>query len=338
MFNLLTQSIKEKRVLLVGGKGGVGKTTISSSLAARAAQNGRRVLLVSTDPAHSLSDIFGRPIGPKEVHMSPNLYACEIDPEQEVDAYLERVLNQMRRFAGYDQVHELQRHLRLSRLSPGAQEAALLERLAKLLVEGLEQYDLIVLDTAPTGHTLRLLSLPEVIAAWTDGLLHHNRRSEQLGKVLAHLTPGRDVDNVLKGPENPTTQGLDERSKELVHTLQARQTLFHRTRRLLHDSEHTAFYFVLTPERLPILETQRAVEALLDVGMNVEGIIINRILPETIQQGFWAQHQLRQQEYLATIEQLFQHMQRYKVYLQEDEIIGLEKIQALAIELVDAGP
>ncbi|HLS17768.1 MAG TPA: ArsA family ATPase [Paenalcaligenes sp.] len=334
----ISRALAHKRVLLIGGKGGVGKTTVSSSLAVHAAQQGRKVLLVSTDPAHSLSDIFARTIGPQEVHVSPNLYVCEIDPEKEVDAYLDRVLNQMRRYAGYDQVHELQRHLRLSRSSPGAQEAALLERISQLLDSGLAHYDLIIFDTAPTGHTLRLLSLPEVIAAWTDGLLRHNQRSEQLGKVLAHLTPGRDVDNVLKGPENPTTAGLDDKSQELAKTLQARQSLFHRTRRLLHDKEKTAFYFVMTPERLPVLETARAVEALGEVGVNVQGVIINRILPESIDQGFWRQHQLRQQEYMAEIEQRFAGLEQYKLYLQEDEIIGLERLQALSDALIDAGP
>src|SRR5690625_907643 len=93
MMTYLAQALAHKRVLLVGGKGGVGKTTMSSALAAYAAQQGRKVLLVSTDPAHSLSDIFARSIGPQEVHVSPNLYVCEIDPEKEVDAYLDRVLN-----------------------------------------------------------------------------------------------------------------------------------------------------------------------------------------------------------------------------------------------------
>src|SRR5690625_3336936 len=338
MMTYLAQALAHKRVLLVGGKGGVGKTTMSSALAAYAARIGRKVLLVSTDPAHSLSDVFARSIGPKEVHVSPQLYVTEIDPEKEVDAYLDRVLTQMRRYAGYDQVNELQRHLRLSRLSPGAQEAALLERVAQLLDTGLQRYDLIIFDTAPTGHTLRLLSLPEVIAAWTDGLLRHNRRSAHLGQVLAHLTPGRDVDNILKGPQNPVVEGLDDKGKELAKTLQARQSLFHRTRRLLHDKEKTAFYFVLTPERLPVLETARAVEALTEVGVNIEGVIINRILPESIDQGFWQQHQQRQKEYLAEIEQHFDRLNRYKVYLQEDEIIGLEKLQALAVKLVGPGP
>lgn len=332
----LVNTLLNKQVVLVGGKGGVGKTTVSSSMAAYAAEQGRKVLLVSTDPAHSLSDIFARSIGADEVHVSPNLYVSEIDPEKEVDAYLDRVLNQMRRYAGYDQVNELQRHLRLSRLSPGAQEAALLERIAQLLDTGLQVYDLIIFDTAPTGHTLRLLSLPEVIAAWTDGLLKHNQRSEQLGKVLSHLTPGRDVDNILKGPQDSAMAGLDEKSQQLAQTLQARQSLFHRTRRLLHEGDTSAFYFVLTPERLPILETKRAVEALHEVGVNVEGIVVNRILPEAVSGGFWLQHQQRQQRYLAEIDTKFAHLPQYRIDLQEDEIIGLAKLSQLAGSFIDA--
>jgi len=330
----IEQSIQKKKILLVGGKGGVGKTTVSSAMAVHAARIGRKVLLVSTDPAHSLSDVFARSIGPKEVHVSPQLYVTEIDPEKEVDAYLDRVLTQMRRYAGYDQVNELQRHLRLSRLSPGAQEAALLERVAQLLDTGLQRYDLIIFDTAPTGHTLRLLSLPEVIAAWTDGLLRHNRRSAHLGQVLAHLTPGRDVDNILKGPQDPKIDALDEKSQQLAKTLQARQSLFYRTRRLLHNVDKTAFYFVLTPERLPILETKRAVDALIEVGVNIEGIIVNRILPKAATSIFWQQHQDRQKKYLSEIFELFNQFALYKLYLQPDEVIGLGSLQKLATQLV----
>ena len=149
----ITELVQRKSVLFCGGKGGVGKTTLSCAIALKAAQLGRKTLLVSTDPAHSLADAFARQIGGKEMLITDNLFALELDPDAEVDAYLERVLSHMRRYVHPDQVNGLRRQLQLSRQSPGAQEAAILERLARLLEDGLQKYDLIVLDKENTGYT-----------------------------------------------------------------------------------------------------------------------------------------------------------------------------------------
>lgn len=328
--------LMQQRVILVGGKGGVGKTTVSAAMAVKAATAlNKKVLLVSTDPAHSLSDVFGRSIGSAPVHILHHLHALELDPEKEVDLYLDRVLAQMRRYAGPDQIHELQRHLRLSRLSPGAQEAALLERMAQLLRDGVNDYDLIIFDTAPTGHTLRLLSLPEVMAAWTDGLLKHNKRSEQLGKVLAHLSPGKDVNNIFKSPHETKHADLDDKSQELVQTLEARQSLFHHARRVLHDPKLSSFIFVLTAERLPVLETERAVQSLNDIGVNVAGLVINRLLPPHLEGSFWQAHLTRQTSYLQQIEQGLGNLPQHRLWLQEQEIQGVDALEQFAAGLSD---
>ena len=306
---------------------------MASALAMMAAEDGQRVLLISTDPAHSLADAFDRQIGGHPTRLWPNLTALELDPDTEVEAYLERVFSQMRRYVGPDQTGELQRQLRLSSQSPGAQEAALLERISRLIEESAEEYDLLVFDTAPTGHTLRLLTLPEVMAVWTDGLLKHNRRSEKLGEVLAHLTPGRSVDNPLSDPKQHAVEGMDQRSRDLTETLLARQRLFHRTRRILQDSSATAFVFVLTPEKLPILETERAVGSLRESGIPVAGLMINRILPEGGASEFWSNRRQRQLRHLQDIHDRLGGIPSLRVPLMEDDIQGLEALKGLADHL-----
>lgn len=326
MSSLDIDALLHRRLLMVGGKGGVGKTTVASALALRAASQERRVLLVSTDPAHSLSDAFEREIGDHETTLAANLTGLEVDPDREADAYLERVRSQMARYANPDQRPELERQLRLTRHSPGAQEAALLERLTTIMDE-YERFDLIVFDTAPTGHTLRLLSLPEIMAAWTDGLLRQNRRSEQLGKVLAHLTPGRGLDSLTGDPEHQQLNELDDRSRALAEPLLERQRRFHRARRRLRDHQHSAFLFVLTPERLPILETERAVATLGESNIPVAGAIVNRVLPVGADGHFFQARREREQRLLKEIGERLAPLPRLNLPLLTDDIQGVAALE-----------
>ncbi len=298
------KELLNKRLLWVGGKGGVGKTTVAAALAVLAARRGKRVLVVSTDPAHSLGDVFDRELGDTPRRLLPGLDAMEIDPDAEVDAHLARVTEQMRRYAAPEMMAELERQMRLTRQSPGTQEAALLERLSRLVTADDLDHDLVIFDTAPTGHTLRLLTLPEAMAAWTDGLLAHNRKSEELGRVLSHLTPkrGRDVATPFDDPEQDPLADLDERTRDVARTLIERRRLFHRARRRIEDAEETSFLFVLTPERLPILETARAVEALEAVHVPVAGTLVNRVIPEDADGDFLRARRAQEATYLARID------------------------------------
>lgn len=333
------QLLTDKRVVLVGGKGGVGKTTLSSAFALLAAERGRKCLLVSTDPAHSLADAFDRPIGDNITRLAANLDGLEIDPDKEVQEHVERVMAQMKRFTQPDMFPEIERQLRLTQQSPGAQEAALLERISRLIDEGLNDYDLIVFDTAPTGHTLRLLSLPEAMAAWTQGMLKQTDKSAQLKGVLDHLSPksGKDIQNPMADAAEHETDGMSDRTKAITDSLRKRQQLFQRTRRILKDPSQTALLFVLTPEKLPILETARSVQALAGESLPLAGLLINRVLPDSADGEFMAQRRKQEKTYLADIETLFAQQQRWYIPLQANDIQGLSELTDMAVQLADKG-
>lgn len=334
MFDLL-----ERHLLWVGGKGGVGKTTVSAGLAILAARRGKRCLIVSTDPAHSLGDAFDRPLGHYPQCILPNLDAMEIDPDAEVDAHLANVTEQMRRFAAPEMVSELQRQMQLTRHSPGTQEAALLERIARLITDQSDGYDLIIFDTAPTGHTLRLLTLPEAMAAWTDGLLSHNKRSEELGKVLKHLTPrsGRDVPSPFADPREERLSDLDQKTRDVATVLLNRRRLFHQARRQIEDPARSGFMFVLTPERLPILETSRAVATLREAGVPVAAALVNRVIPDTADGEFLRRRREQEAVYLQRIDEELSDLPRPRLPWLETDVQGIVILEQIAERLEAEG-
>ena len=205
----LTTSLLQRQVLFFGGKGGVGKTTMASAFALLSADGGARTLLVSTDPAHSTSDIFEQQLGNEPQTLVDNLWALEIDPEQEVDSYIAEVKARVADSAPPRLHREVERQIDIARISPGAEESALFDRFARILEENGDTYDRIVFDTAPTGHTLRLLSLPETMTAWITGLMAHRKKVNVLGRMwrnVAGAAAGSHADQ-----SDPVLQALEER-------------------------------------------------------------------------------------------------------------------------------
>jgi arsenite-transporting ATPase len=338
-----TPSLKgliDRRLLFVGGKGGVGKTTVSSALGVLAASRGRRCLLVSTDPAHSLGDAFGRDIGDGVTALSDNLWGLEIDPEVAAKRHIDAVANTMKQYAAPALHAELDRQMQLARLSPGTVEAALLERISSLILETGDDYDLLVFDTAPTGHTIRLLTLPETMAAWTDGLLGRNRRTEELGKVLRHLTPQgsrAELPTPFDDPQEDPFDGMDRRTRQIAETLSRRRRLFHQARQRLTDKLNTGFVFVLTPERLPILETARAVATLQRFDIPISGAIVNRVLPESAGGEFLRQRRQQEAHYLQQIDQQLSGLPSLRLPLLAEDVQGLKALGKIAAALAAAG-
>jgi len=319
----------DRRIIFVGGKGGVGKTTTAGALGLMAAESGRTTLLVSTDPAHSLGDVFDTRIGNEETSLGPNLSGLEIDPEAVAESHIATVKMSMKSLVAPKMYKEVDRQLELARHSPGTMEAALLERMADLMAEARSRFDLLIFDTAPSGHTIRLLSLPEVLGAWSDGMLGHQDRSRKLGELLKVF--GRDHSRedefgMIGGSKEEPDDSRDGRIRDILLT---RRRKFHRARELLTDPAVTAFLLVLTAERLPILETEKTLDLLKKFNVPVAGMIVNRLLPPDADGDFLRERRLQEDEYRNEIDETFSGLQRIYLHLLPHDVHGVETLREI---------
>jgi arsenite-transporting ATPase len=321
-----------RRIVFVAGKGGVGKTTTAAAVALRSAENGLRTLLVSTDPAHSLGDLFDVAIGDREVALAPNLTALEIDPGAAVDGYLDAVKARMRDFVAPHLYGEIERQLDLARLSPGATEAALMDRMADLMELAGTGFDRVVFDTAPTGHTLRLVALPEIMSSWTDGLLRGRERSESVGRELKELRGDR-TEKELTWLKQVEDEPGDDRNQRIRAVLTARAHKFGHARKLLLDQDQCAFLLVLVPEKLPILETEKARVELTRHRVPVAAVVVNRVLPGAPLGEFLESRRAQEGAYLARIDALFGDLERVRVPLLSADVQGLSGLREVARHL-----
>ncbi len=323
------KELLQRRILFVGGKGGVGKTTTAASLAMTAAEAGKKCLVVSTDPAHSLSDIFETKIGDKATNLNPNLSGLEIDPNREADRYIATVKSNMRDLVHPEMFAVVERQMDLARQAPGSLEAALLERMTNLLTETKAQYDILIFDTAPTGHTMQLLSLPEAMAAWTDGMLKRHKKSRHLGKLLGTLGGNTKRETAPHSVEDKNALE-NKRNAKINEILSARRHKYLHARELLMDSNTTAFILVLIPEKLPILETQKALELLERHGMSVAAIVVNRLLPDDADGTFIETRRRQESKYRKEIERLFEAVPLYHLPLLTHDVHGTEALARIA--------
>ena len=333
----ILKDLFEHHLIFVGGKGGVGKTTIASAIGLAAAKQGHSCLLVSTDPAHSLGDIFDMTIGESQTKLTENLWGLEIDPDAESTRHITSVKTQMKQLVHPRLYDEIDRQLDLASYSPGASEAALLERVADLMGDDGSGFDLVVFDTAPSGHTVRLLSLPEVMGAWTDGLLRHREQASRLDAVLKNLggktRKGDDlslIDNTERHPTGSTVGTLDE-------ILQKRRRKFIVARDKLLDATTTAFLLVVNPDKLSLLESQKVVTLLTRFKIMVSAVVVNRVLPDDadLQGSFLRARREQEQTYRRKIDTTFSQFPRIVVPLLQHDVCGIETLDSIGQRVIN---
>jgi arsenite-transporting ATPase len=270
-------------IIFFGGKGGVGKTSCSSAFAINKAKQNLKVLLVSTDPAHSISDLFNVKIGDKITELTNNLFGYEIDAQKESEKYISSIRKNLKTVLSPIIIAELNKQLDAASVSPGSHESALFDKMIQIINEESKNFDLIIFDTAPTGHTVRLLSLPEILGAWIDSLMNKRRKTLKLKTMISNV-------NNEKIEHDP-----------ILEILEKRKSTMEQARKIMVDDKRLSFMFVLNAERLPIEETKKAIKVLTKYDIPVNNLVVNKILPENSTDEFWIAKKSQEKEYLNII-------------------------------------
>ncbi|MFZ0492886.1 MAG: ArsA family ATPase [Acidimicrobiia bacterium] len=300
------------RIVLVTGKGGVGKTTVSAATALRATDLGYRSLVVSTDPAHSLGDAFDVPLGDEPRQVVAGLDAQQIDTQKRLESYWGEIRNQLMAIFDWGGVRGIEAEEFL--VFPGMDELFALIEVRAQAISG--RYDVVVVDCAPTAETLRLLSLPEVLSWYFDKMFFTQRRLMRAARpVLSRVTdlplPGEAV---YDAAENVFTS-------------------IERARTLLLDTKVTSARLVVNPERMVVNEARRTYTYLTLFGYAVDGVIVNRVLPDAVDDPYFERWREIQAEHLRTINDSFADVPVLRLRLFDDEMVGEQRLRALGQEL-----
>jgi arsenite/tail-anchored protein-transporting ATPase len=294
------------RILLFTGKGGVGKTTTAAATAVRCADAGQRTIVLSTDPAHSLGDAFDVELGDLSVEIADGLWGQQLDAQDrmeeawdDIQGYLEQVF----RWGGVDEIEAEE-----LAVVPGLDEIFALTDIKRYASSG--EWDTIVVDCAPTAETIRLLSLPSVLAWWMERLFPMGRRvnkvvSPLLGAVTDLPVPGDDV------------FGAIERFYERLDGV----------KELLTDRSITTARLVVNPERVVVAEARRTFTYLSLFGYSVDAVIANRLLPDSVSDPWFEDWKRRHVEHLTAIEEGFAPVPVLRAELAPHELVGIDRLR-----------
>ena len=296
------------RILLYTGKGGVGKTSVAAASALLCAERGYRTIVFSTDIAHSLSDALNVALGPEPVEIAPNLWGQEPDVFYNVQRYwhtIQRYVAELFSWHGLDEVMAEE-----MTILPGMDELGSLLWIADHLDQG--RFDVIVVDAAPTGETLRLLSLPEASRWWVERIAPIGRRVTKLGGPLIQRVIGVPI---------PDT-AVFEAAERLLRRLD-------QVHGLLSDPDLTSVRVVMNLEKMSIAEAQRSFTYFHLYGYPSDLVVANRVIPAGAAKGFLSQWRETQQRYLPEVEGAFAPVPIRQVPFFEHEMVGLELLREL---------
>ena len=300
------------RVILVTGKGGVGKTTVSAATALASADLGHRTLVMSTDPAHSLADAFQVELGDDPTPVAPNLVAQQIDSQARLEDSWGEVRDHLTELFDWSGLKGIEAE-ELT-VFPGMDEIFALATVRDHTRSG--EYDAIIVDCAPTAETLRLLSLPEVLSWYMEKMFPIGRRVAKVVRpVLSRVT---------------TIPVADDRVFDAVARFYER---LDGIREILADSEITSARLVMNPEKMVIAEARRTYTYLGLFGYAVDSAVVNRVLPEEVSDPYFKRWREIQSEHLESVEDAFADVDVRRLRLFDEEMVGVDKLRLIGQEL-----
>ena len=300
------------RVIIYTGKGGVGKTSVSAATAIKCAAKGHKTVVISTDAAHSLSDSLEFQLSGEAQNIMKNLDGIEVDIQYELEHRWKEIQSYLSDFLtsqGMDGVSAKE-----MAVFPGMELMS-----ALFYVEEFHKnkaYDVVIMDTAPTADTMRLLAFPDTANWYFDRLFHMFRNVIK----IARATVGKVMSTPLP-------------SDKFLSDLQSLRERLKYVRDLLTDPEITSIRLVVNPEQMVITETQRAYTYLCLYGYTVESLIINRILPEEVRDSYFSDKLEEQRKHLKTIDEAFSPLKTLKATLMPREVVGRKALEKLGDQL-----
>ena len=308
------------RYLFFGGKGGVGKTGMAGVTAVALAKKGKRTLLASTNPVHSLSglleqDVFGKHVPVEGVD---NLWAFEIDTREAIERSKKEIKEKVQWFLKFAEISSKQAEefVEAATMNPAFEESAMFENMVDLMFK--DEYETYVFDTAPTANARRLLGMSKVYGLWVNKMMKSREEAQSLRELLSFTK---------KKEEDPLMQYLVEFRERIGHA-----------KELLTDPEKTAFFFVTLPEALPIAVIRRFINWFTDFGIPVGGVIVNQVIevddPDRVPE-FVRNRMDMQREHMQVIREEFGDQVRAVVPLYDDEVRGVPALERAAGVLLD---
>ncbi|MFZ1061394.1 MAG: TRC40/GET3/ArsA family transport-energizing ATPase [Candidatus Rokuibacteriota bacterium] len=316
------ESQPERRYIMFGGKGGLGKTTLSATCAFWLASQGKRVLLFSVDPQASLSDIFQKDIfGKGPVPIVQNLWAQEVDADRRIKDYQEEIRKKILDMYGFDRVpEEIDNYITAASAEPAMEESAIFDAVVDIVVQG--DYDYYIYDLVPLGHALYYLSMAKVYDEW-------------INKITKLREDMRQYDQVAATMRREETLEEDKILSELIYI----KDRINASSQILTDKRRTAFFFVVVPEEMIILDTRKAAELFSKFDVPISGYVVNRVLPPDLGAGNIPQYLKNriamQQKYMRDIEATLGTQVLAHVPEMERDVTGLGMIERLAKRLFD---